>query len=164
MQPKGRYIKLNIVDYLLIAVLALLLVAMAVRGIGLMTGNRADTCRAEVEFVIRDLDEDSMSILTGQQLPFYLQDGSLFAGQYTATIHRTTEVVRDENGNMQEAESLISYKVTFSFTAQGSTAKDGTFLLNGIRRLSIGETFYLTRESITYTADIVRVSIQTNGA
>lgn len=157
--PRGRYVKLNIVDYLLIAVLAFLLLSGLVRGVGTAFAGEAETCRAEVEFVIRDLDEATTKILAEQKEPFYLADGSLFAKDFTASIHRTTEIVKDEDGNMTETESLVSYRVTIAFVAEGELAKDGTFLFGGTRRLAMGESLTLTQANVTYTVDVVRVSV-----
>ena len=74
-------------------------------------------------------------------------------------VSHTTEYVPNEDGSMQGVESPTSYDVYFSFEAEGSRAKDGTFLLFSSRRLSVGESLTLTRAGYAYTADFILVQI-----
>lgn len=157
MPPKSRYVKLNIVDWLLIALLSLLLLATLVRGVGAVL-SKAEVCTADIEFVVRDLDEGTASLLAEQTAPIYLQDGCLLATAYTVSVQPMTELVRDESGVLTEVESLTSYKAIFSFTATGTQARDGTFLLASTRRLATGEALLLTQASVSYTANVLRVS------
>lgn len=158
MPPKSRYVKLNIVDWLLIALLSLLLLATLVRGVGAVLSKEEDVCTADIEFVVRDLDEGTASLLAEQTAPIYLQDGCLLATAYTVSVQPMTELVRDESGVLTEVESLTSYKAIFSFTATGTQARDGTFLLAATRRLATGEALLLTQASVSYTANVLRVS------
>ena len=159
MQRKSRYVKPNILDWLLLAVLILFALALLLRGTFSVLSAREIDCHARVEFVIRELDEDAVHLLSEAHAPFYLADGSLLTDSFTTAISRTTELVRDEQGNLFETESLATYKVTVAFTATGRQAKDGTFLFGGTRRLAMGETLFLTQGDISYTADVVQVSV-----
>ncbi|MBQ8351667.1 MAG: hypothetical protein IJY20_06465 [Clostridia bacterium] len=159
-QKKNRYVKMNIVDWLLIAVLGLLLLATLVRGIGAAVAQKEETYFADIEIVIRDLDEETANFLSTQRAPFFLQDGTLLATHYTISCQRMTELVRQDDGSLLETESLSAYKATISFRAEGILSKDGTFLLGSTRRLSTGETLLLTQANVSYTADVVRVGVQ----
>lgn len=157
---KGRYVKLNIVDWLLIAAAALLLLALLVRGVGGLLAPQRERCRAEVSFVIRELREEDAARLSAAQDPFYFSDGALLTAAPTIHVQRATTLVRDEDGNLRETESLLTYKATVSFTAEGYLANDGTFLLGGTRRLSTGESLTLTCCDVTYKADVTKVHPQ----
>lgn len=158
--PRGRYVKLNIVDYLLIAAAVLLLLALLFRGVGMLVSGKAEICRADVEFAVRGLDEARMEQLIAEKAPFLLADGSSLAAQFETTVHQETMLVWNEDGSMTEAENPSAYRVIVSFTAEGELANDGTFLFGGTRRLATGEALVLTQAQVTYTADVVRVSVR----
>lgn len=157
---KGRYIKLNMADWLLIAAAALLLLSLLARGVGGLLAPQREPCRAEVTLVIRALDEEGAALLAAAQGPFYRQDGALLTDSATVTVQRDTTLIQQEDGSLIESESLLTYKATVTFTAAGYLASDGAFLLDGTRRLSTGETLTLTREGITYRADVTQVHPQ----
>ena len=158
MQPKSRYVKLNIVDWLLIATASILLLSLIGRGAAALMQEKEEAYMANVSFVIRDLDESTANLLSEQTAPFYLQDGRLLSDSYTVSVQPMTELLRDENGELTEVQSISSYKAIVSFVAKGQLAKDNTFLLSGMRRLSTGEALVLTQASVTYTADVLHVS------
>jgi hypothetical protein len=153
-QKKGRYVKLNIADWLLIVIAAGLLLALILRGIGMIFTEKTQPYRAEVEFLICDLDENTAGFLAAQDAPFYLSDGRVFAEHYTAEVMHMPLLVPDENGELQETESLFSYALHVSFTAEGTLSHDGTFLLGGTRRLAMGEALQLLQGDVTCTAEI----------
>ena len=160
MQPRGRYVKLNSADYILIVALVLLILTLPIRGIlYFQNAGESRACEASVEFVIRRVNEDTTQTLQAGEHLFSLSDGTVLPKARLAKISHTTEYVPDEDGNMQGMESPTSYDVYFSFDAEGARAKDNTFLLYGSRRLSVGESLTLTRGSYSYTADFVLVQI-----
>lgn len=160
MQPRGRYVKLNAVDYVLIVALVLLLLTLPIRGILYFRNAAADnTCEANVAFVVRRVDAGTLTTLQTGEEPFCLTDGRTLPATSLVRIGHTVEYVPDENGNLQAVESPSTYDVYFSFRGEGGRAKDGTFLLFGNRRLSVGESLALTRGAYSYTADLITVQI-----
>ena len=159
MQRKSRYVKPNTIDFLLLAVLVLLVLTLLLRGVLLFTHKEQPDCTAQVEFVVRDLDQELATHLATGRAPFYLAEGGMLAATYTAAMRATTVLVRDENGNLIEVESPGIYKVTVSFLVTGKRASDGTFLLHGVRRLATGDSLLLTCKDVTYQADVIRVDL-----
>ena len=159
-KPRGRYVKLNPVDYLLIALAVLLALTLLFRGISYYHTEKDDrACQANVGFVIRAVDEGMANSLQAGSAAFYLPDGTALPKTQIIKISQTEEYVPDDDGNMQPVVSARTYDVHISFTAEGSRAKDNTFLLNGIRRLSAGDSITLSRGGHSYTADFVAVQI-----
>ncbi|MBQ8173845.1 MAG: DUF4330 family protein [Clostridia bacterium] len=160
MQPRGRYVKLNAVDYILIVSLVLLLLTLPIRGI-LYFRNTTEShaCEASVEFVIRRVDEATVGTLQMGDASFCMPDGATLPQTKVSKIAHTVEYVPNEDGDMEGLESSTVYDVHFTFRAEGARAKDGTFLLFGSRRLSVGESLLLSRASHSYTADFVSVQI-----
>lgn len=160
MQPRGRYVKLNAVDYILIISLVLLLLTLPLRGILYFRNTTADrSCEARVEFVIRRVDEATKDRLQADSSVFSLSDGTALPAASVSKISHTVEYVQDEDGNKEGLPSPTSYDVQFSFRATGTRAKDGTFLLFGSRRLSVGDSLSLSRDGHSYAADFVSVQI-----
>lgn len=160
MQPRGRYVKLNAVDYILIVSLVLLLLTLPLRGILYFRNTTVDrTCEARVEFVIRRVDEKTAASLQTGDGSFSLADGTALPTATVSKISHTVEYVPDEDGTMQGLPSPTVYDVQFSFRASGTRAADGTFLLFGSRRLSVGDSLSLSRDGHSYTADFVSVQI-----
>ncbi len=160
MQTRKRYIKRNIIDYLLIAAAILLILSLLARGVGLLLAENGDEQLAEIEFVIRSLDKKTAQALVDRQKPFFLSDGTAFAETYRAAVRPMTVIVEGPDGNLQEEQSLTQFQATFACTVTGRVAKDGTFLFAGVRRLAMGETLELTRGDATYRAEVVRVAVQ----
>lgn len=159
-KPRGRYVKLNPVDYLLIALAVLLALTLLVRGTSYYLNKNDDrSCQANVGFVIRAVDEVIANSLQESDAAFTLPDGTALPKTQVTRISQTEEYVPDDDGNMQPVVSARTYDVHISFTAEGSRAKDNTFLLNGIRRLAAGDSIPLTRDGHSYTADFVAVQI-----
>ena len=159
MQPKkGGYVKLNVADWLLIAVSVLLLLALLFRGASILFAEKTEPYRANIEFLVYDLDENTAGFLAAQDAPFCLPDGSVFAKDYTAEAVNMPVLVPDENGNLQQTDSLFSYGLHVFFTAEGTLSSDGTFLLGGTRRLAMGETLQLSQGSVTCTVEIQAIS------
>ncbi len=159
-KPRGRYIKLNPVDYLLIALAILLAFTLLARGISFGQDQKDDrACRANVGFVIRAVDEARANALQTGEIPFRLPDGIALPATRIIKISQTEEYVPDGDGNMQPVASARSYDVHISFVAEGRRANDNTFLLNGIRRLSAGDNITLSRGGHSYVADFVTVQM-----
>lgn len=159
MQPRGRYVKLNAVDYILIVALVLLLLTLPLRGIlYLRTAAEDRSCTASVEFVIRRVDGTVAAALQLASSPFSL-DGTPLPQTTLGKVANTVEYLPDEEGNMQAVTSPTEYDVHFFFLAKGSRAQDGTFLLFGSRRLSVGDRLTLSRDAYSYTADVISVRI-----
>ena len=160
MQPRGRYVKLNAVDYILIISLVLLILTLPIRGILYFSNAAADsTCEASVEFVIRRVDESSRDRLQQDNEPFCMGDGTPLPKATLHKVTKTTEYVSDGSGEIEGLPSADSYDVHFTLVAEGARAADGTFLLFGSRRLSVGDSLTLTRGAYSYQADFVSVRI-----
>ena len=160
MQPRGRYVRLNAVDYILIVTLVLLILTLPLRGILFLRDSATDkTCRANVEFVIRGVDAEARTRFETASEPFYLSDGTALSGVTVSRVRHAVEHVTDESGNMQELESPTRYDVYFSTVTEGARAEDGTFLLFGVRRLSIADSMPLSHAGHAYTAVFVSVSV-----
>ena len=160
MQPRGRYVKLNAVDYILIVSLVLLILTLPIRGI-LYFSNMAEdrTCEANVEFVIRRVDESTRDRLQNGSEPFCTHSETPLPTVTLYKVTKTTEYVTDENGEIEGLPSADFYDVHFTFLAEGTRAADGTFLLFGNKRLSVGDSLALTRDSHSYRADVISVRI-----
>ena len=137
-KPKGRYVKLNPVDYLLIGLFCLLALSLLVRGVFLFQDRRAEhNCTATVEFEIHGVDAATCARLQTNSDPFYLENGMKIENAQIK-FRVCLESICDENG---EWKSVVSdkYDVQVSFLAQGTQNGDNAFLLNGKQHLAVGD-------------------------
>ena len=164
MQKTVRYVRRNLLDYVLIILPILLLLSLLTRAVMIQVfPTDANNCHAEIAFVIRSVDEETLNFLREQkESDFSIAGNTVLKGARLTDITKTKDVVTDENGNLVEVESTGRYDVTFYVSrATGLRAKDGTFLLEGGRRLAQGDTLTLVCKSTQYTADFVKVRIFT---
>ncbi len=158
-QPQGRYVKRNVIDYILIAMAVLLLLTIPVRGLFYLQHERTDrTCRARAEFVVRSVDYDTVDALRSKEV-FYTPEGVAIRDTRIVSVQVAQEYVPDEDGVMHPLPSPQKYNVRIAFTADGAQAQDGTFLLSGLYRLGVGEHMYLTHNGGGYEVDFVAVEI-----
>jgi len=162
MQKTSRFIRRNAVDYILMILPIILLVALLSRGIAVYVFDPAEAaCKAEVGFVIRSVDRTLLDELQENSTrDFAITGGGLLREARITGIVNTKEVVSDGKGNLVEVESEGKYDITFTVAqAEGSQAKDGTFLLGGLRRLAVGDCLNLTCEGAEYPVDFIKVRI-----
>ena len=160
-KPKGRYVKLNPVDYLLIGLFCLLALSLLVRGVFLFQDRHADrSCTANVEFVIREVDSTTCELLQSGTLPFRLPNGTLLENAHIDHIAPTTKYLPDENGELQPVVSTTDFNVYVSFHAEGTRAEDNAFLLNGVHRLATGDTATLVRGGREFKVDFTKVELK----
>ena len=162
MKKTSRFIRRNAVDYILIILPILLLVAVLSRGIALYVfPNGSTDCHAEVGFVIRSVDRETLTELNRTaERDFLLAGGECLTGAKVDTVTQTKTVVTDEDGSIIEVESEGLFDITFRVArTSGARAKDGTFLLGGVRRLAVGDSMKVTSDHAEYTVDFVKVRI-----
>ena len=162
MKKTERYGRRNPIDYILIILPLLLLLSIFGRALALqLFPLEANDCQAEVAFVIRAVDEETMNLLRElKESDFRIAENAVLKGARISGITKAKEVVDDGNGNLIEVESGDRYDVTFQVaSAAGAKAKDGTFLLSGGRRLAQGDTLTLVYQNAQYSADFVKVRI-----
>lgn len=162
MQKTSRFIRRNAVDYLFIIIPILLLVALLGRAVSLhFFGMEEKRYTAEIGFVIRSVDSELLEELLGEPTrDFSMPGGAVLKDARVSSYSFTKEVVADGNGNFVELESKDRYDVTFTVGyASGGQAKDGTFLLGGVKRLSVGDSMNLTCKGAEYPVDFVKVRI-----
>jgi hypothetical protein len=160
-KPRGRYVKLNPVDYLLIVLFCLLALSLLFRGVFLFRDKRADrSCVASVEFVMREVDAATCDLLQAGALPFRLPNGTLLEGAQIDRVVATVKYLPDENGELQPVVSETAFDVYVSFAAEGSRTEDNAFLLNGIHRLATGDTATLVRGNREFKVDFTKVEFK----
>lgn len=163
MQKTSRFIRRNAVDRILVILPVLLLVALLARGItGYFFPVDADKCTAEISFVIRAVEEEKKNMLEASTpaYNFSVAGKELFRDARITEIVPTKEVVSDGEGNLVELPTEGHYDVTFTILyAEGARAKDGTFMIGGVRRLSVGDSMNLTDGREEYPVDFIKVRI-----
>jgi hypothetical protein len=141
----------------------LLLVALFARGItGHFFSVDADKCTAEISFVIRAVDEETRTRLetSDYSYNFSIAGEELLRDARITDISPTKEVVSDGEGNLIELPSEGRYDVTFTILyAYGARAKDGAFMIGGVRRLAVGDSLNLTDGRAEYPVDFIKVRI-----
>ena len=154
--PRGRYVKLNPVDYLLIGLLCLLALSLLIRGVLLFEDRRnGRACEANVEFMIREVDQTTCSLIQTGSVPFRLSDGTLIEDAQIKIL-TFIKYVPDESGEMRPVIS-DKYNVRVSFRVQGAQASDNAFLLNGVHRLATGEKTAVTWGDREFKVDFTKV-------
>lgn len=155
-KPKGRYVKLNPVDYLLIGLFCLLALSLLIRGVSLFQDRRADrACTANVEFMIREVDPSTCNLLQTGSVPFRLPNGTLVEDAQINIII-PLEYVPDENGELRPVVST-KRNVQVSFRAQGTQAEDNAFLLDGVHRLATGDSATVMWGDREFKVDFTKV-------
>ena len=162
MKKTERFVRRNALDYILIILSILLLFSFLGRALSVkLFPLDASTCEAEIAFVIRSVDEETLALLREHsESNFSIAGNTVLKNARLSLITKTKVVVQDKDGNLIEVENLGHYDVTFHVSnAEGMRAKDGTFLLDGGRRLAQGDTLTLICRNAQYTADFVKVRI-----
>ena len=159
--PTGRYVKRNAHDYLLMAVLFLLLFSFLFRGIGAILFAREDrTCRAEIDFVIEGVNREAALLLSISTDPFsFVRGGQELEDVRYEGYAPSYESAIGPDGQPTQQPSQTRFDVTFRLRANGVRARDGHFLLEGYRRISDNSTHLLLRGGAQYTAKIKRVTV-----
>lgn len=160
MTKRHRYIKRNAIDYVLLAVLVLLALSLLLRGVDLyLTQNEDRSCTATVSFTVRGLDyETAMALRHADTFRFFDSSLSLEGATYV-DIRQSTDTVQKEDGSFEEAPLSDRFDLFFSASADGIRARDGGFLLSGVRRLATGDSATLIAEDAKYTVSFSRVQI-----
>ena len=164
MQKTSRFIRKNAVDRIFVILPILLLVALLARGVtAYFFPARGEDCTAEVSFVIRAVDEELLAELQKNPNPSYTfsVDGkALFTNAFISETVPTVDVVGDGAGGLVEVPTEGRYDVTFTILyAGGVRAKDGAFMIGGVRRLAVGDTVNLTDGTAVYPVDFIKVRI-----
>jgi hypothetical protein len=163
MQKTSRFIRRNAVDRMFVILPVLLLIALLARGItGYFFPVNADKCAAEISFVIRAVDGETKNRLenVNPAYNFSIAGKELLCGAQITDITPTKEVVSDGEGNFVELPIKDHYDVTFTVSyADGARAKDGAFMIGGVRRLAVGESMNLTDGHAEYLVDFIKVRI-----
>lgn len=144
--PRGRYVKRNVVDYLVILCVVLLFLSLAGR-ILLRAADQPwnENCRAEVQFVVRDADEETKDAL--------LASGSVFRfGDATDVL---AQLVSCEPNPLDSD----TYDLTYTFSGRGHYAADRAFLLDGRTRVTGGDRLTVTQDALSLPIDVIRVRV-----
>ncbi len=161
MTKRRRYIKRNVIDYVLLAVGLLLLLSLALRGIDIYLTQKEDrSCRASISFVVRGVDYETAAELRRADA-FRFFDSPLSLDDVSFTDMRLSlDTVQGENGELEQVPVPGRYDLSFSASANGIRARDGGFLLSGSRRLATGDSATLVFDASKYTVSfsLVRIS------
>ncbi len=158
---RGRYIRRNAADYILITLALLLLLSIGARFIAGKINERTDrTCTAAVSFVLRGLDSEAAERLVATApLTFSFSDnGTPLAEAYYLKQAPTSVTVENADGTLSTLPSESKVDVYFNFVGEGASAKDGGFLLRGVRRLAAGDRFLLSCGDGRYEAEFLQVT------
>ncbi len=164
MAKRRRYIKRNAIDYILLAVAILLALSLLFRGIGLYLNEHEDRrCTANIAFTVRGVDYDTMRLLQASDTgSFRFTDSSLaLRNVLYAGTRKSIDIVEGENGEFEEVELSDRYDVSFTvWNIEGLRARDGGFLLGGVRRLATGDKAELITDDAKYLVSfsLVRIS------
>lgn len=159
---RGRYIRRNAADYILITLAILLLLSIGARFIAGKLNERTDrTCSASVSFVLRGLESDEAArLVSAAPIAFSFSDnGSPLALSYYVKQAPTPVTVENADGSLSTVPSESKVDVYFAFVGEGAVAKDGGFLLRGVRRLAAGDRFSLSFGDGRYEGEFLRVQI-----
>lgn len=162
MQKTSRFIRKNVVDRIFVILPVLMLLALLARAAtGYFFPVDTEKCTAEVSFVIRAADAELLEELERQQTYNFSIGGRevLYDARIT-DITPTKEVVGDGAGGFIEVPAEGRHDVTFTVLyARGARAKDGAFMVGGVRRLSVGDSMNLTSGDAEYPVDFIKVRI-----
>lgn len=162
MQKTSRFIRKNAVDRIFVILPVLLLLALLARAVtGYFFPVNTEKCVAEVSFVIRAADGELLAELKSEPYHnFSIAGNELLLDARISDITPTKEVVSDGAGNLVEVPTEGRYDVTFTILyARGARAKDGAFMIGGVRRLSVGDSMNLTDGDAEYPVDFIKVRI-----
>lgn len=161
MTKRRRYIKRNVIDYVLLSVLLLLLLSLLLRGADLYLTEREDrSCTASISFTVRGVDyETAVELRRANCFRFFDTDLSLDGAAFS-DMRLSTDIVQKEDGSFEEVPLAHRYDISFSVSASGLRARDGGFLLSGVRRLATGDSTTLISGDAKYTVSfsLVRIS------
>lgn len=164
MTAGKRYIRRNPADYVLLVILGALIVGVLARALFLQFSPVvAEPCSAELSFVLRGADRDTVRHLeqSGPVYAFHFSDGTALEDARLRSITPTKQILQSEDGTYTETDSALYYDITFSVAqAEGTRAKDGTFLLSGVRRLATADRVTLALSDARYTVEFISVRIQ----
>ena len=159
---RGRYVRRNAADYILITLAVLLLLSIGARFIAGKINERIDrSCTASITFVLRELDANTATRLTAASpCEFAFSDnGTILAAAYYLKQSPSTVTVENEDGTLSTIPSESKVDVYFTFIGDGAIAKDGSFLLAGVRRLAAGDRHLLSYADGRYEAEFLRVAM-----
>lgn len=159
---RGRYVRRNAADYILLSVVILLLISIGARFIAKQINKNSDqNCTAAISFVLREVDvEAAERLVTEPSYTFSFSDnGTPLALAYYEKKVPSPVTVENEDGTLSTVPSESKVDVYFSFVGEGAKAKDGGFLLRGVRRLASGDRFLLSLGDGRFEAEFLRVQI-----
>lgn len=158
---RGRYVRRGVVDYILLSLLFLLLLSIGVRYItGEIKARQDLSARASVSFVLRGIEKESAPLVSTLSSPFLFADNGTELGVARFSEAKPSMMVLEKNdGTLESVPSDTHVDLYFTFTVKGLSAKDGTFLLSGVRRLAAGDRFTLIRGDGRYESEFLRVQI-----
>ena len=153
---RGRYIRRNIIDYTVIFLVLLLLLSIGARFITHKLNEKGKpTVYAKASFVLRGVENDNALYVSTLSSPFLFADNGTVLGQAHFVEMRSSTVIVDNTPTLSDTHSDLYFTVTVS----GALAKDGTFLLGGVRRLCAGDRFTLALGDGRYESEFQSVQI-----
>ena len=158
---RGRYVRRGVIDYIILALLFLLLLSIGARYITGEIKKREDlSVRASVSFVLRGIEKESVPLVSTHPSPFLFADNGTVLGMARFSEAKPSMMVLQKNdGTLESVPSDTHMDLYFTFTVDGLSAKDGTFLFAGARRLAAGDRFTLIRGDGRYESEFLRVQI-----
>lgn len=158
---RGRYIRRNFVDYIVILLAVLLLLSVGVRLItGKLNARQSTAAYATASFVLREVENEQALHVATLSAPFYFCDNGTALGQARFVEMRPATVrVQQDDGSYSSFDSETHSDLYFTLTLEGTLAKDGTFLLGGVRRLASNDHFTLSLGDGRYESEFLSVQI-----
>ena len=151
----------NAVDYILLVLVCLLLLSIGARYVMQYLHTREDnTCQARVSFVLRGIPREEAPLVSTLAAPFLFGDNGISLGVPTLIEEKPSMMVLEQNdGTLTSVPSETHVDLFFVTVRDGVRAKDGTFLLDGARRLAAGDRFTLLRAHGQYESEFLSVQI-----
>ena len=89
---------------------------------------------------------------------FFADNGAPLAAAYYLKQSPSMVTVENADGTLSAVPADGKVDVYFTFIGDGAIAKDGSFLLAGVRRLAAGDRFLLSYTDGRYEAEFLRVA------
>ncbi len=158
---RGRYIRRNVIDYIVILLAVLLLLSIGARFVAGKLNERGKTAaHATATFVLRGVENENAIYVSTLSSPFLFADNGTTLGQARFVEMRPTTVkVEEGDGSFTTLPSDTHCDLYFTLSVEGTLAKDGTFLLGGARRLSSNDHFTLSLGDGRYESEFLSVQI-----